>query len=129
MGGTSGKLKHADITDAILGAFFEVYRELGYGYVESVYVAGLVNELVRRGLSVRREVLVRVWYKGEEIAWQRIDLIVNDVIVIECKAGPLLAPHARLQLYNYLRGTSLEVGLLLHFGPKAFFERAFSENR
>ncbi len=115
-----------EITRSIIGAFYEVYNILGYGFLESVYVAAMVDELRARGLRVAREVGVRVNYKNKAIAWQRIDLLVDGCVVVECKAGELLAPTARLQLRNYLRGTGLEVGLLLHFGPQATITRVFS---
>ena len=64
---------------------------------------------------------VSVFYKGTEIARHRIDILVDNRIVVESKAGEHLAPAARLQLSNYLKATGLEVGLLLHFGPKPLF--------
>ena len=122
-------LAHATITRAIIGAFFEVYNILGFGFLESVYVAALADELSARGHKVAREVGIRVAYKNKAIAWHRIDLLVDGRVVVECKAGEHLAPTARLQLTNYLKGTGLEVGLLLHFGPKPTITRVFSPNK
>jgi GxxExxY protein len=73
-------------------------------------------------------VAVRVMYKGEEIGHQRLDMIVDGVVVVEIKSTPALAPVARRQLFAYLRATNLEVGLLLHFGPDARFFRSLSLN-
>jgi GxxExxY protein len=120
------EMRHAAITKAIIGAFFEVYNTLGFGFLEGVYVAALVDELASRGHHVGREVTVRVTYKGKAIAWHRIDVLVDDSVVVECKAGEHVPATARLQLRNYLKGTGLEVGLLLHFGPKATITRVFS---
>lgn len=102
--------------EAIIGAFFEVYNTLGYGFLESVYVAALVRELKRLGHHVELEVMVRIWYKGDIIARQRVDMIVDGKVVVELKAGLALHSTAPRQLYNYLRATDKEVGLLLHFG-------------
>jgi len=120
-------LVYESLTRSIIGAFFEVYNHLGSGFVESVYVAALERELIARGHRVAREVSVRVFYKGEPIAWQRIDMLVDEKVIVEAKATPQLALMARLQLRNYLRATRLEVGLLLHFGPTAQFFREYSK--
>jgi GxxExxY protein len=117
------------LTRSIIGAFFEVYNTLGFGFLESVYVAALERELLARGHKVSREVGVRVVYKGCEIAWHRFDLLVDDKVIVECKATELLSPTARLQLRNYLRATRLQVGLLLHFGPRPQFFREYSPKR
>lgn len=75
-----------------------------------------------------REVWVTVFYKGEELGKQRVDMIVDNVVVVESKARYDLPKEARRQLYNYLRATNLEVGLLLHFGPEPSFQRVVSLN-
>ena len=123
------KLVDATLTGLIIGAFYEVYNVLGFGFLESVYVAALDRELRSRGLGLGREVAVRVAYKGRDIAWHRIDILVENRVVVETKAGEQIAPVAQLQLHNYLRATGLEVGLLLHFGPKPKFWRVYSPNR
>ena len=111
------------LTHSVIGAFYEVYNTLGYGFLEQVYVLALSRELVKRGHSVTREVFVPVRYKGELIAYQRLDMLVDGKLIVEAKAAIELHKSARRQLYNYLRATELEVGLLLHFGPKAQFFR------
>ena len=107
-----------ELTHTIIGAFYEVYHELGYGLLERVYVAAMRRELEMRGLFVDREFWVDVLYKGEPIARQRIDSLVNLSVVLEIKATELLPPLSRRQLLSYLRATHLELGLILHFGPK-----------
>jgi len=116
------------LTESAIGAFFDVYNTLGYGFLESVYVNALHYELRRRGHTVARQFSVRVMYKGIEIARQRLDLIVDGKLVIETKSAQCLHPSASRQLYNYLRATDLEVGLLFHFGPKPKVERVVSMN-
>ena len=120
---TVDSLLERETTHHVIGAFFEVYRVLGYGFLEHVYREALERELVARGRIVRKEVLVPVWYKGEVISRQRVDLLVDDVVAVEIKSTELLARDASRQLINYLRATTYEVGLLLHFGPKPRFYR------
>jgi len=115
-------LLERELTRSIIGAFYEVYNTLGFGFLESVYAAALERELLARGHTVSREHAIRVIYKGEEIGFQRVDAKV----VVEIKSTPLLHPTAQRQLFNYLRATSLEVGLLLHFGPEPRFFRLIS---
>lgn len=112
-----------DLTGSVIGAFFEVYNTLGFGLLEHLYVAALERELLTRGHRVARELAVPVTYKGVEIGWQRLDLVVDGRLVVEAKATPALPPAATRQLYNYLHATRLAVGLLLHFGPKPHFYR------
>lgn len=121
-------LLEKDLTHSIIGAFYEVYNILGYGFLEHVYLLALERELVARGHQVAREVKVLVYYKGEPLAWQRIDMIVDGRVAIELKATQDLPPYAARQLNNYLRASRLQVGLLLHFGPKASFTRLVSTN-
>jgi GxxExxY protein len=116
------------LTRSVIGAFFEVYNNLGYGFLEHLYVLALERELLARGHSVAREVWARVAYKGEELSIQRVDMIVDEKVVIETKAGSKLPEYAARQLFNYLRATNLEVGLLLHFGPKPAFHRQICTN-
>ena len=110
-------------THDVIGAFFEVYNTLGFGFAEHLYVIALERELRSTGHEVSREVSVPVWYKGKLLGTQRIDLIVDGRVVVEAKATAQLPPFAERQLLNYLTATSLEVGLLLHFGPAAKFHR------
>ena len=120
---TRTELIEEALTRSVIGAFFEVYNTLGFGFLEHIYVMALERELRARGHRVAREVWVRVAYKGEELGIQRIDMIVDDKLVVEIKATSKLHESATRQLYNYLRSTKLEVGLLLHFGIKAHFYR------
>lgn len=126
---SDGKLLHEKLTGSILGAFFEAYKGLKHGYREHLYLLALERELRARGHRVAREFAVRVMYKGELLGYQRLDMVVDDLIVIEAKSTFTLDKSAARQLYNYLHATNLEVGLLLHFGPKPKFERIFCENR
>ena len=121
------QLLHDGLTHSVIGAYYEVYNTLGHGYLESIYLAALERELRMRGHSVARELSVRVMYKGEEIGMQRLDMVIDDVLVVEAKSTHTLHESASRQLFNYLRATNLEVGLLLHFGPRAQFFRLVCE--
>ena len=111
------------MTHSVIGAFFEVYNTLGSGFLEQIYLGALTVELRERGHVVDREVLARVRYKGVEVGWQRLDMIVDSTLVVEAKSTAELHASARRQLQNYLCATRLELGLLLHFGETARFYR------
>jgi len=113
----------AELTRSIIGAFYAVYNELGFGLLESVYALALEWELRARGHLVEREVWTDVIYKGIPIARQRLDMIVDGLVVIEIKATEQLPSFARRQLLNYLTVTKFDLGLLLHFGPEAKVHR------
>ncbi|MGH7651942.1 MAG: GxxExxY protein [Gemmatimonadaceae bacterium] len=116
------------LTHSVIGAFFEVYNGLGFGFLEHLYVVALEHELVARGHRVARELCVRVMYKDSELGEQRLDMVVDDKLVVETKSTRKLYPGADRQVYNYLRATNLEVGLLLHFGPEPKFYRVVCLN-
>jgi GxxExxY protein len=113
----------------VIGAFFEVYNTLGYGFLERVCADALEIERLERGRSVRREIAIPVWYKGRRISPQRVDMIVDDRVLLEIKSTNVLPADAERQLMNYLRATSLEVGVLLHFGPKPRFKRRVQSSK
>jgi GxxExxY protein len=112
----------------VIGAFFDVYNALGYGFLESVYAQALALELTARGLHVAREVSAEVRYEGEVVGAFRIDLLVEDRLVLALKATAALTAADRMQLLNYLRASDLEVGLLLHFGPRPAIKRFLATN-
>ena len=126
---TKGWLVEEQLTHSILGAFFEVYNELGYGFLEHLYVLALERELMARGHHVEREVAVTVSYKGAELGKQRIDLVVDGKIVPEAKSTQELHKSATRQILNYLRATDLQVGFLLHFGPEPKFFRLINQRK
>lgn len=122
------KLIHERLTHSVIGAFFEVYYTLGFGFLEDVYIASLTRELHARGHGVGREVSVPVLYKGVEVARQRLDMIVDGKLIFETKSTRTLHEGAVRQVANYLRATSIELGLLLHFGPQPRFYRVIASN-
>jgi GxxExxY protein len=121
-----GELIHEQLTHSVIGAFFDVYNALGFGFLESVYTAALERELRDRGHKVGREVFAPVFYRAEIIARQRLDMVVDSKLVIEVKSTYEVNAAAPRQVYSYLHGTGLQLGLLLHFGPRPKFYRIFS---
>jgi GxxExxY protein len=124
----SPALLEREASHAIIGAFFDVYNLLGYGFLEHVYSLALERELVARGRMVGREVSIPIRFRGEVLTTQRVDMIVDEKIVVEIKSTYVLPPTAQRQLLNHLRATKLEVALLLHFGPDARFYRLVQSN-
>jgi len=122
----SDGLLHEKLTRSVIGAFFEVYNELGFGFLELNCIKALDRELRWRGHKVSRELGVFVMYKGEELGTHRLDMVVDDTLIIEVKSTLVLHASAKRQLTNYLRATDLEIGLLLHFGEEPnFYRRVF----
>ena len=117
------RLVHSDLTREIIGAFYDVYNGLGFGFVESVYQRALPVALARRGVRSAREVPMNVQFEGVEVGVYRADLIVDGKVIVESKVADKIARVHELQLLNYLRATGLTVGLILNFGPQATFRR------
>jgi GxxExxY protein len=120
--GKPGRL-FREISGAILGAFYAVHSELGFGFLEAVYANALVVLLRQSGLKVERQVSFQVVFHGHIVGNYRADLVVESRIIVEIKAGRSLIPQHAAQLLNYLRASRLQVGLLLNFGEKAEFKR------
>jgi GxxExxY protein len=116
------------LTRSVIGGFFEVYNTLRFGLLETLYAKALEWELVSRGHRVIREFGVRVCYKGLDLGIQRLDLVVDETLVVEIKSTQDLHKAAVRQVYNYLRASNLELGLLLHFGPDPRFYRVYAPN-
>ncbi|NHZ85061.1 MAG: GxxExxY protein [Planctomycetia bacterium] len=121
-------LKHKEITEKIISAFYAVYNELGRGFIESIYENAMVIELELRNLKVERQKKINVHYKGSLVGEFRPDIIVNDSVIIELKAISDLRPEHEAQIINYLKATKIEVGLLLNFGDKPEFKRFIFSN-
>lgn len=112
-----------DLSYEIRGAAMEVYNTLGPGLLESVYHSAMIMELKDRGLNVKSEVPVEVTYKGKKIDCNlRLDLIVEDQVIVELKSVELLLPVHYKQLKTYLRLLNKELGWLINFGEYDFNE-------
>jgi GxxExxY protein len=110
------KLLHRATTEAIIGAVFEVRRELGYGFLQRVYQRALQVEIKRRGIAAEIERRIQVQYKGVIVGDYDADLIVDGCVAAEIKINPLYDKRDEAQLLNELKATGLKVGLLLNFG-------------
>jgi len=110
----------------IQAAIFDVYREMGCGFLEAVYQECLERELTRRGIPFESQKELKLFYKNE-LLLQRYtpDLICYGKIILELKAVKEIAPEHQAQLMNYLKATSMDLGLLVNFGayPKATITR------
>lgn len=118
-------LKAAEKTGLLLEVFYEVYNQLGYGFIENVYQNAMYKELQRRGIPCVPHQKITVRYKGEPVGYYETDIVAYDSVILELKAVSHLTEAHEIQLVNYLRATDIEVGLLLNFGPKPEFKRRF----
>ena len=121
-------LKHENLTGQIINAFYKVYNELGYGFLEKVYEKALAIELGSMGLRVGRQRPIKVYYLGRQVGDYYADLIVEGLVIIELKCGEALCEAHEAQLLNYLKATDIEVGFLLNFGQKPAFRRKIFTN-
>ena len=118
-----------DLTEIVIGGFYTVYNALDYGFSEEVYARALSLELRKRGLKVERQVPVEVFYLGQPIALYRIDMVIEERLLLEIKASAAVGEVDRRQIFNYLRATVLPLALLLHFGPKPYVKRYISPRK
>lgn len=121
-------LKHAELTERLIGIFFRLYNEIGHGFLESVYEQAFSVVLAENGIFFERQVGIPVWFHGQKIGEFRADLLVDRKVLIELKTGRDIDSAWEKQLLNYLRATDVEVGLLFNFGPTAQFKRYAFEN-
>jgi GxxExxY protein len=112
-----------DITEAIIGAFYDVYNELGPGFLEVVYRNALAMVLMAKGLDVDHEKTLQVRFRGQVVGLFRTDLVVERTVVVELKCARTLDGAHEAQLLNYLKATEFEVGMLLNFGIRPQFRR------
>lgn len=120
--------KHGEITQKVIGVFYEVYNELGHGFLESVYEKSLEIALTSMGVTVRRQIEIPVSFRGQRVGIFTADMLVEDCVLLELKAARALDTSHVAQLLNYLRATDIEVGLLLNFGLKPEFKRLLFDN-
>jgi GxxExxY protein len=117
-----------DVAGSVIGVFYDVYNELGPGFLESVYQEAMALALRQAGLSVRRQVAVDVVFRGLSMGTFRADLLIAGELLVELKAARTIEQAHLAQVLNYLRATRLEAGLLLNFGPRPQFKRVVYSN-
>jgi GxxExxY protein len=121
-------LLHKSITDIILKVYYEVYNELGYGFLEKVYQNAMYFELKSLGYKVEAQKQIKVYFKQQLVGEYYSDLLVEDKVIVELKACDLLMNIHVAQIINYLKATEIEVGLLLNFGEEPEFKRLIYTN-
>ncbi len=121
-------LKHFHVTEKILRAFYDVYNELGHGFLESVYERAFVIAAGDLGLAVKQQVPIPVFFRGQNVGDYRADVFVDDVVIVELKVTKSLEQAHTAQLMHYLKATGTEIGMLLNFGPKPEFKRVILES-
>lgn len=120
---------YRDITGQIIKSFYNVYNNLGYGFLEKIYENALKIELRKHKLNCYSQYPVHVYYEDKQIGKYYADLVVNNKVILELKASENLCRAHELQLINYLKATDIEVGLLLNFGEKPQFQRKIFSNK
>ena len=113
----SNRLPHSELTEQVIGAAYEVYNELGFGFLETVYERSLVIALRDRGVDAISQKPIDVWFRGEVVGNYVADLVVGDSVLVELKSVRTLIEAHEVQLVNYLVATGTPVGLLINFGP------------
>jgi GxxExxY protein len=121
-------LKHAEVTEKIIGVFYDVYNELGYGFLECIYEESLVIALHEAGLTANRQIPLPVWFRGHKVGDCRADLLVENSVLLELKSARSLDPAHEAQLLHYLKSTEVEIGMLLNFGTRPQFRRLIFDN-
>jgi len=119
---------HSELTEKIISVFFDVYNELGYGFLERVYQNAMFLELSSRGFNVEANKQIKVYFKGKEIGLYYADMVIEGLIILELKAVETLLVEHENQLINYLKATEKEIGLLLNFGVKPQIARKIYTN-
>jgi GxxExxY protein len=121
-------LLYKNITDSILKAYYAVYNQLGYGFLEKVYQNAMYFELKSLGYKVEAQKQIKVYFKNQLVGEYYADLLVEDKVIVELKACELLMNVHVAQLMNYLKATEIEVGLVLNFGEEPEFKRIIYTN-
>jgi GxxExxY protein len=116
-------MKHKELTGNIIECAFRVHKNLGFGFLESVYQNALLIELAKAGLKAEKEKKIQVNYDGQVIGDFVADILVEEKVILELKSVREVHPAHEAQLINYLKATGIEVGLLINFGEKVVIKR------
>jgi len=118
-------LLHRETTEGILKAFYKVYNELGFGFLEKVYENALFHELSKSGFYCEKQRQIKVYYDDHQVGVYYADIIVENQIILELKAAESLIKEHEFQLINYLKATDIEIGLLLNLGKNQNSEEKY----
>ena len=110
-------MEYEEITGKIIGAAYAVYKQLGFGFLESVYKKAMLIELAKSGLKAKEERPLKVHYDGQVVGDFFVDMFVEESVVVELKSVQHLSKEHEVQLVNYLKGLNTDIGLLINFGP------------
>lgn len=125
---TTAAFKHRDLTDRIIGVFYAVYNELGSGFLESVYEHSMAVALAQAGIASIRQYPLQVHFRGQIVGEFRVDIIVENAVIVELKSARTICREHEAQVLNYLRASTMEVALILNFGPRPELRRLAYEN-
>jgi GxxExxY protein len=120
--------QHAELSDKVIGSFYKVANELGFGFAEVIYRRAMLIALREAGVKAEEEVAIPVTYHGQWVGTFYADIVVEGVVILEVKIAHDVSKQFEAQLYHYLRSTPIEVGLILAFGERAKFRRLFLTN-
>jgi GxxExxY protein len=118
-----------ELTGKVIKAFYNVYNKLGYGFLEKVYERAMIIELKKFGIESESQKPISVYYDDEDVGEYFADILIEKRVIIELKAVESIVKKHETQLYNYLKATNVEVGLLMNFGNEAKFKRMVFENK
>jgi GxxExxY protein len=121
--------RHGELTQIIIGAYYDVYNALGHGFLEKVYENALAVKLRQLGHDVRQQEPIHVHFAGQVVGDYYADLVLDDLVIVELKAVKSLGKNHEAQLMNYLKATRYEVGLLFNFGTEPRFVRKILDNK
>jgi GxxExxY protein len=123
-------LEYEGITHKIIGCAYTVYKELGFGFLESVYRKAMVIELAKSALKVEEEKPLQVYYDDRVVGDFKADLFVEETVVVELKSVQCVVKEHEVQLVNYLNAVKRKIGLLINFGPSGVeIKRKFRKPR
>jgi GxxExxY protein len=121
-------LKHEELTAKIIRVYYDVYNELGHGFLEGVYERSMTFALWDAGLKADAQASIPVTFRGHLVGEYRADILVEDKVLVELKAVRALTAEHYAQVIHYLRATSIEVGLLFNFGSQPSLKRFLFDN-
>jgi GxxExxY protein len=124
----SRDVKHKALTEKIIGVFYKVYNNLGYGFLEKIYEKAMLIELEKEGIPAVAQSPIKVSYGGTVIGEYFADIVADGKVIVEIKATRGLPFESEAQLLNYLKATDIEVGILLNFGPVPGIKRKVFDN-
>ena len=120
--------KYKELTEKIIGIFYKVYNNLGYGFLENVYENAMILDFKKENILAVSQYAIKVLYEDEIVGEYFADILVDNKVIVEIKAARILALEHEAQLLNYLKATDKEVGLLLNFGSKPEIKRKLFDN-